>query len=57
MADAPKAARQGTSRLSDTPPYLWAAAAGCAVLALYVLTLAPTTQFWDTSRWAGPLPV
>ncbi|HEX6940483.1 MAG TPA: DUF2723 domain-containing protein [Longimicrobiales bacterium] len=33
------------------PPYLWAAVAGLAVFALYAVTLAPTTQFWDTSEY------
>ena len=36
------------------PPYLAAALAACAVLALYVLTLAPTTAFWDTSEYIAP---
>jgi hypothetical protein len=33
------------------PPYAWAALCGLAVFALYVLTLAPTTAFWDTSEY------
>ena len=33
------------------PPYLAAAIASVAVLALYVLTLAPTTAMWDTSEY------
>ena len=33
------------------PPYIWAAAVAAGVLALYLLTLAPTTQFWDTSEY------
>src|SRR5688572_1485858 len=33
------------------PPYLWSALAGALVLALYVATLAPTTQFWDASEY------
>ena len=35
----------------DEVPYGEAAAAGLAVLALYVATLAPTTAFWDTSEY------
>jgi hypothetical protein len=35
----------------DRPPYGWALVAGAAVLALYVVTLAPTTAFWDTSEY------
>ncbi|MEJ2540884.1 MAG: DUF2723 domain-containing protein [Gemmatimonadota bacterium] len=33
------------------PPYLWAALAGGLVFALYAVTLAPTTAFWDTSEY------
>ena len=33
------------------PPYLMAAAVALGALVLYVLTLAPTTQFWDTSEY------
>src|SRR5690606_20771800 len=33
------------------PPYAWAAVAGLAVFTLYAWTLAPTTQFWDTSEY------
>ena len=35
----------------ERPPYLWAALAGLAVFAIYVVTLAPTTAFWDTSEY------
>src|SRR5580765_222484 len=34
-----------------TPPYLMAACVSLGALILYVLTLAPTTQFWDTSEY------
>jgi hypothetical protein len=33
------------------PPYLAAAVAAAAVWALYAITLAPTTAFWDTSEY------
>ena len=33
------------------PPYRAAALAGTLVLVLYVLTLAPTTAFWDASEY------
>ncbi len=36
---------------SERPPYGVAAAVTAAVLALYVITIAPTTQFWDTSEY------
>ena len=36
---------------APAPPYLHAALAAAAVFALYVVTLAPTTAFWDTSEY------
>jgi hypothetical protein len=33
------------------PPYLLALLAGAVVFALYAVTLAPTTAFWDTSEY------
>jgi len=36
---------------AESPPYAWGALAGGLVLLLYVVTLAPTTQFWDTSEY------
>jgi len=33
------------------PPYTAALIAGLAVFALYAITLAPTTAFWDTSEY------
>jgi len=35
----------------SSPPYGWALIAALAVAALYVITLAPTTAFWDTSEY------
>jgi len=32
-------------------PYLWAGFVAAGALVLYVLTLAPTTQFWDASEY------
>ncbi len=37
--------------VEQRPPYLWAAFVFLGALALYVITLAPTTQFWDTSEY------
>ena len=34
-----------------SPPYLMAGCVSLGALILYVLTLAPTTQFWDTSEY------
>ena len=36
---------------AEKPPYLIAAGVALGALILYVLTLAPTTQFWDTSEY------
>ncbi len=36
---------------SVQPPYVWAAGVSVGALILYVLTLAPTTQFWDASEY------
>src|SRR5213594_2422933 len=33
------------------PPYIMAACVAAGALLLYLLTLAPTTQFWDTSEY------
>src|SRR5437762_11982415 len=33
------------------PPYLMAGCVSLGALVLYILTLAPTTQFWDTSEY------
>src|SRR5882762_1503168 len=35
----------------ERPPYLWAGLVALGALFLYVATLAPTTQFWDTSEY------
>ncbi len=39
------------------PPYLWAGFVFLGTLALYVATLAPTTQFWDTSEYIAAAKV
>ena len=41
----------------EPPPYLWATAAGLAVLGLYIFSLAPTTAFWDTSEYIAAAKV
>ena len=40
--------RQGNA---VTPPYLMAAGVSLSAVVLYLLTLAPTTQFWDASEY------
>lgn len=37
--------------LEQRPPYLIAGAVALGALILYIITLAPTTQFWDTSEY------
>ena len=44
------AARHGIPA-TERPPYVWAVAVGLLVFALYAVTLAPTTAFWDTSEY------
>ncbi len=45
------ASPEGTEAGVYQPPYLAAAIAAAAVWALYAMTLAPTTAFWDTSEY------
>jgi hypothetical protein len=44
-----------TSR--ERPPYLFALGTFVAVLVIYLLTLAPTTAFWDTSEYIAAAKV
>src|SRR5260370_25083798 len=37
--------------VAERPPYLVAAGVALGALIIYVATLAPTTQFWDTSEY------
>ena len=46
-----KAARETPADETYRPPYRAALLAGLGVFALYAITLAPTTQFWDTSEY------
>ncbi|MBI4420367.1 MAG: DUF2723 domain-containing protein [Gemmatimonadetes bacterium] len=48
---APRAAPERVPADGHRPSYGAAAVAGIAVLALYVVTLAPTTAMWDTSEY------
>jgi transmembrane protein TMEM260 (protein O-mannosyltransferase) len=41
----------------ERPPYLFAAFTALAVLGIYLLTLAPTTAFWDTSEYIAAAKV
>ncbi|MDP9349084.1 MAG: DUF2723 domain-containing protein [Gemmatimonadota bacterium] len=49
-AAAPRTAPEAAPP-TERPPYGLAALAGVLVFALYVVTLAPTTFFWDTSEY------
>ncbi len=40
-----------TVTAQERPPYLWALATFVLVLVIYLLTLAPTTAFWDASEY------
>lgn len=42
---------------STRPPYGWALAAFGAIMGIYLLTLAPTTAFWDTSEYIAAAKV
>jgi Protein O-mannosyl-transferase TMEM260-like len=46
-----------TDQTQQKPPYRWAAFIFLGALALYVATLAPTTQFWDTSEYIAAAKV
>ncbi|MGB7212482.1 MAG: DUF2723 domain-containing protein [Gemmatimonadales bacterium] len=41
----------------EHPPYAWAAVAAAVLLAIYVVTLSPTTAFWDTSEYIAAAKV
>ena len=51
MRVAPARAEPVINVVHHSPPYRWAAASAVALFALYALTLAPTTAFWDTSEY------
>src|ERR687898_2198277 len=46
-----------TKIVQERPPYGWAFLAFALVLLIYVLTLAPTTAFWDTSEYIAAAKV
>ena len=50
-------AHRSTAQGQVRPPYLAAAGAFAVILALYVATIAPTTQFWDTSEYIAAAKV
>lgn len=46
-----------STQVRAAPPYLAAAMVSWGVLILYVVTIAPTTQFWDTSEYIAAAKV
>ncbi len=43
--------------LKQKPPYGWATLVALLVLGVYLMTLAPTTAFWDTSEYIAAAKV
>jgi hypothetical protein len=43
--------------VNERPPYGWAAVVTTAILGLYIRTIAPTAQFWDTSEYMSAAKV
>jgi hypothetical protein len=41
----------------NRPPYLWALATFAIIFVIYILTLSPTTAFWDTSEYIAAAKV
>jgi len=46
-----------TSTPQERPPYLWALGTAILVFIIYLVTLAPTTAFWDTSEYIAAAKV
>jgi hypothetical protein len=46
-----------TAPAQERPPYLWALGTFLVVLLVYLVTLAPTTAFWDTSEYIAAAKV
>ncbi len=46
-----------TQGVREGPPYLVAGLVTLGILGLYVITIAPTTQFWDTSEYIAAAKV
>lgn len=42
---------------AERPPYLWAVATFLVVFVVYLMTLSPTTAFWDTSEYIAAAKV
>jgi hypothetical protein len=55
--DMTSPAPSSVTNAGPRPPYGLAALATLAVFALYALTIAPTTQFWDTSEYIAAAKV
>src|SRR6476469_2131003 len=46
-----------TETSQERPPYLWAVSTFAVVMVIYLVTLAPTTAFWDTSEYIAAAKV
>jgi hypothetical protein len=46
-----------TETSQERPPYRWAVATFAVVLVIYLITLSPTTAFWDTSEYIAAAKV
>src|SRR5881397_3333032 len=51
MTDRIVSSAPAVDETPERPPYMMAACVTLGAFVLYVLTLAPTTQFWDTSEY------
>ena len=47
----------GFKQVREDPPYLVATLVSLSILGLYIITIAPTTQFWDTSEYIAAAKV
>jgi hypothetical protein len=51
------AVKSTKATLPEAPPYLVAICVAAILLVVYVITIAPTTQFWDTSEYIAAAKV
>lgn len=51
IVTSPRSREPASAPSAYEPPYRWAAFVGLGAFLLYVITLAPTTAFWDTSEY------
>ncbi len=56
-AKEPRQTENAPGEVRERPPYGFAALVFLAILGLYLITIAPTTQFWDTSEYIAAAKV